>query len=71
MNDFTKRHLDFYYKDILQLYPQKAQPDFVHLLIEPVANKNAFLLPKNTIFSAGKNSFGKNIILRFYFRSDD
>ena len=68
LNDFTKRHLDFYYKDILQLFPQKAQPDFVHLLIEPTPNKNAFLLPKNTIFSAGKNSLGKN---KFYASTSD
>lgn len=68
LNDFTKRHLDFYYKDILQLFPQKAQPDFVHLLIEPTPNKNAFLLPKNTVFSAGKNSLGKN---KFYASTSD
>ncbi|MFY7845253.1 hypothetical protein [Chryseobacterium gambrini] len=68
LNDFTKRHLDFYYKDILQLLPQKAQPDFVHVLIEPAANKNAFLLPKNTIFSAGKNSLGEN---KFYASTSD
>lgn len=68
MNDFTKRHLDFYYKDILQLLPQKAQPDFVHLLMEPAVNKNAFLLPKNTVFSAGKNSLGKN---KFYASTSD
>lgn len=68
LNDFTKRHLDFYYKDILQLLPQKAQPDFVHLLIEPAAGKDAFLLPKNTIFSAGKNSLGNN---KFYASTSD
>lgn len=68
LNDFTKRHLDFYYKDILQLLPQKAQPDFVHLLIEPAANKNPFLLPQKTIFSAGKNSLGKN---KFYASTSD
>ncbi|UFH33157.1 hypothetical protein LNP04_05420 [Chryseobacterium sp. C-71] len=68
LNDFTKRHLDFYYKDVLQLLPQKAQPDFVHLLIEPTPNKNAFLLPKNTIFSAGKNTAGKN---KFYASTSD
>jgi hypothetical protein len=68
LNGFTKRHLDFYYKDILQLFPQKEQPDFVHLLIEPTPNKNAFLLPKNTVFSAGKNSLGKN---KFYASTSD
>ncbi|WP_153399695.1 baseplate J/gp47 family protein [Chryseobacterium vaccae] len=68
LNDFTKRHLDFYYKDILKLLPQKAQPDFVHLLIEPAADKEAFLLAKNTIFSAGKNSQGKN---KFYASTSD
>lgn len=68
LNDFTKRHLDFYYKDILQLLPQKAHPDFVHLLIEPTPNKNPFLLTKNTVFSAGKNSLGKN---KFYSSTSD
>ncbi len=58
-NEFTKNHLDFYYKDILKIQNKSAQPDYVHLVIEPYANKK-FLVPKNTIFPAGKNSEGKN-----------
>lgn len=68
LNEFTKRHLDFYYKDILQLRSQKAQPDHVHLLIEPFARVDSFLLPKNIIFSAGKNGAGKN---KFYASTSD
>ena len=62
-NRFTKRHLDFYYKEVLLLKPQHAQPDSVHLNIEPQKNQQAFLLPQGTKFSAGKNADGKK---RYY-----
>ncbi|MBB4804815.1 hypothetical protein HNP38_000087 [Chryseobacterium defluvii] len=68
LNEFTKRHLDFYYKEILQLLPEKANPDYVHLLIEPFAQAGTFLLPEKTIFPAGKNSLGKN---KFYASTSD
>ena len=56
-NNFTKRHLDFYYKEVLKTELQAAKPDFVHLIIEP-QKSTAFLLPKKTMFQAGKNSAG-------------
>lgn len=34
LNRYTQRHLDFYYKDVLQLSNNKAEPDFVHLVFE-------------------------------------
>ncbi|MCF2219901.1 hypothetical protein H9Q08_11330 [Chryseobacterium sp. PS-8] len=68
LNEFTQRHLDFYYKDILQLVSQKAQPDYVHLLVEPFSQASSFLLPEKTIFMAGKNSVGKN---KFYASTSD
>ncbi len=58
-NEFTKNHLDFYYKDVLKIQNKNAQPDYVHLVVEPF-NTKPFLLPKDTIFSAGKNGNGKN-----------
>lgn len=57
-NEFTKRHLDFYYKDVLHTENQLAAPDYVHLVLEPYDTK-PFLVPKNTIFLAGKNSIGQ------------
>ncbi|WP_309641285.1 baseplate J/gp47 family protein [Flavobacterium sp.] len=55
LNGFTKKHLDFYYKDILRTQNQNARPDHVHLIVEPFDVK-PFLIPKGTIFPAGKNS---------------
>lgn len=60
-NEFTKKHLDFYYKDVLRIQNQKAQPDYVHLVVEPFDSK-PFLIPKDTIFLAGKNTLGQKKI---------
>jgi hypothetical protein len=67
LNEFTKRHLDFYYKDILQIQPANARPDYVHLILEPTPEK-AVLVPKNSVFPAGKNALGKN---KFYASTAD
>ena len=68
LNGFTKKHLDFYYKEVLQLQPKIAQPDFVHLCIEPNKNVAPFLISKNTLFLAGKNPDGKS---RYYAALQD
>lgn len=67
LNEFTKRHLDFYYTDILQIQPANARPDYVHLVLETTPNKSA-LVPKGSVFPAGKNSLGKN---KFYASTAD
>jgi hypothetical protein len=67
LNEFTKRHLDFYYKDILQIQPANARPDYVHLVLEPTPEK-AVLVPKGRVFPAGKNKLGKN---KFYAATAD
>lgn len=66
-NEFTKKHLDFYYKNVLHTQNQTAQPDYVHLVAEPFGTK-PFLVPKGTIFPAGKNTAGKN---KFYASTTD
>lgn|GEM_PF-1456110 len=68
LNQFTKRHLDFYYKDILRVKPAEAQPDYVHLILDPVAQTDNAFLPKNSVFLAGKNSLEKN---KFYTSTSD
>ena len=66
-NEFTKQHLDFYYKDVLKIQNKNAQPDYVHLVAEPFKVK-PFLIPKGTIFSAGENGVGEN---KFYAVTSD
>lgn len=67
LNEYTKKHLDFYYKDILRTQNQNAKPDYVHLTVEPFDAK-PFLIPKGTAFIAGKNSIGQK---KFYESTAD
>lgn len=66
-NEFTKRHLDFYYKEVLRIQNQNARPDYVHLVVEPFDTK-PFLIPKDTVFIAGKNTAGQK---KFYASTAD
>lgn len=66
-NEFTKKHLDFYYKDVLRIQNQNAKPDYVHLVVEPFDTK-PFLIPKETIFIAGQNTAGQK---KFYASTAD
>jgi hypothetical protein len=67
LNEFTKKHLDLYYKDILQIQPANARPDYVHLVLESTPEK-AVMVPKGSVFPAGKNSVSKN---KFYVATAD
>ncbi|HYE56600.1 MAG TPA: baseplate J/gp47 family protein, partial [Chitinophagaceae bacterium] len=67
INTLTKRHLDFYYRDVLQLQPKAAQPNHAHLLFELSKPVNAYLLPKGSLFRAGKDSLKKDV----FYKLDD
>ncbi|MFN0275881.1 MAG: baseplate J/gp47 family protein [Chitinophagales bacterium] len=68
LNTFTQRHLDLYYKEILQLTNKNAEPDAVHLTFELQKNVENHLLAKDTVFKAGKDADGLEI---FYALTDD
>ncbi|GAB5401603.1 MAG: hypothetical protein Aureis2KO_31880 [Aureisphaera sp.] len=68
LNEFTQRHLDFYYRQILRLSPEGAQPDHVHMYIEPHKNEGPFLLEEGSIFKAGKDSEGNE---KYYSATSD
>jgi hypothetical protein len=68
INQFTKKHLDFYYKDVLQLSNNAAQPDDVHLIFELQKNIKQHLIAKGTSFKAGKDA---NNIDIFYALTND
>ena len=61
LNLYTKDHLDFYYKDVLQLSNQAPDPDSAHLLFELQKNATDHLLTKNTLFKGGKDITGTEI----------
>lgn len=58
LNTFTGRHLDCYYRDVLQLSPAPAVPDATHLLVELQKNVKEYLLPAGFLFKAGKDAAG-------------
>ena len=67
-NQFTKRHLDFYYKKVLNLKPISSQPDYVHCTVEPHKNQHPFLLNEGNVLLADKTENGKQ---KFYATTSD
>jgi hypothetical protein len=61
-NTITKRHLDFYYKEVLRLKSKEAQPNHAHILVELAKQVGNYLLAKGTQLKAGKDSIGKDVI---------
>ncbi|HKZ64953.1 MAG TPA: hypothetical protein VJ111_01290, partial [Chitinophagaceae bacterium] len=68
LNDYTQRHLDFYYKDVLQLINKAPEPDTAHIIFELQKPVTKHLLKKDVLFKGGKDSAGKEIT---YALTDD
>jgi hypothetical protein len=68
LNQYTKKHLDFYYKDVLALTNNAAEADFVHLVFTLQKNINQDLLPAGTSFKAGKDANNNDL---FYSTTND
>lgn len=64
LNQLTGRHLDFYYRKVLNFKKALPQPDRVNVLIEPAARNSSALLPAGTLLAAGKDSLGKELVYR-------
>ena len=67
LNNFTKKHLDHFYKEVLKLKPKPAEPDHAHLVIEIQKQLDKYLLKKGIAFKDGKDANKTDII----FTSDD
>lgn len=63
-NSLTQRHLDFYYKEVLQLLPKGSEPNHVHVIMELAKHVDEFLLKEGTLFKAGKDDLGKPLLYR-------
>lgn len=64
LNQLTARHLDFYYRQVLNFNKAPPQPDRVNVLIEPSTQVNSALLPQGTLLAAGKDSNGEDLVYR-------
>src|SRR6056297_629706 len=58
INELPKRHLDFYYKEILQIQKKPIEPDRVHILLELAKNASDQFLETGTSLNAGKDEDG-------------
>jgi hypothetical protein len=60
-NEITKRHLDFYYKEVLQLKKNDEKADHAYVIFELAKNASEQFLSDETLVKAGKDSEGNNI----------
>lgn len=58
-NNLTKRHLDFYYDQVLQVDKLPATPDKVYLIFELAKNATQEKIEAKTAFDGGKDALGK------------
>lgn len=68
INKFTQKHLDYYYKEILQLFPKEAEPNQAHILVDLAKQVDDYLIAEDTLLKAGKDSAGKEVL---YAMDDD
>lgn len=62
INTLTRRHLDFYYREILQLKLKAAEPNYAHIIAELSKPVSDAILAKDALLKAGKDSSGKDVV---------
>jgi len=67
-NNLTKRHLDFYYSQILHIDKLPATPDKVYLIFELAKNALQEKIETKTGFDGGKDALGKT---RTYYSNNE
>jgi len=61
-NRLSKRHLDYYYKQVLKLKKQPATPDKVYAIFELAKNAVSEKITRNTELDTGKDADNKKLI---------
>lgn len=59
-NTLSRRHLDFYYREVLRLREKPAQPGQVHLLVELAKHARSHECKAGKEFKAGKDDGGRD-----------
>jgi hypothetical protein len=67
INLLSGKHLDFYYREVLQLAERPAEPSKAHVVVELAKNTATHELPAGTEFKAGKDAKKVAVV----FKSDD
>ncbi len=63
-NALTRRHLEFFYRDVLKMVRKRAVPDQVHVLVDLETGTDQLAPPAGTALSAGKDSLGRALAYR-------
>jgi hypothetical protein len=63
LNSFTRKHLDFFFRDILRLAPRPAEPDKAYLVFEIQKQLDEYLLTKGLLIKDAKDK--KNVEIQF------
>ncbi len=64
LNTLTARHLDFYYRRVLQMGRKGPVPDRVHLLFDLARGERDVLVPAGSLLGAGPDSLGREQVYR-------
>jgi hypothetical protein len=62
INTLTQRHLDFYYRDILQLKEKPPLPGKAHVLVDLAKHRDQHAIADRSLFKAGKDAHGKPVM---------
>ncbi|RYU91649.1 hypothetical protein EWM62_06840 [Mucilaginibacter terrigena] len=62
LNGISKKHLDFYYRDILQQEALPGSPDSAYMSATLAKPGMTFTLPANTLFNAGTDNQKKPVV---------
>lgn len=68
LNSLSKKHLDFYYKEVLKLSNNTAKEDKVHVLFELAKNATEVKIDRETKLDGGKDDDGKK---REYYTQEE
>lgn len=63
-NQLTKRHLDFYYTEILKIEKRASVPDQVHVIFELAKNIVQEKIDENTALDADKDRTGNKLVYK-------
>lgn len=62
INAFSQKHLDHYFREILQQQPQGPKPDTAHLVFDLTKSAAQQLLPAGTLLAGGKDPDGNTLL---------
>jgi len=62
LNEYGRKHLEYYYRDVLQLKSRKAEPDHAHLIFDLHTHTANHLLKAGTLFKGGQDQSGNSLV---------